>query len=208
MEIEGMDMENDYGTLKRFVRNFFEKERYLEPENAPLAAGEIEDLSRGPKRFQGDRRLMDRLLDDPEAVEMIADARKTDSKREASKKSGKVISFEEIRRRYPKAKRLQTVGGNDLRKVAASADVGGLEGKEAIQVQDEALQGFLQIIEYKQRQYMVSGHFRLFASGSSIRLVLPDGQVIDEFDEEDGMLKFRTVVKEKFDLSGICYELY
>ncbi len=192
--------------LKKFVQDFFDNERYLRPESSPLAADEMKDFRNRPGGFQNNRTFMDRLLDDPEALESIPANKGVRTGHLPD--SRKAISLEEARRNYSKKRPLRLAGGNNLKMVAASAEVSDPGSKEAIQVEDDALEGFLQIIEYKDHQYMVSGHFILFTSQKSIRLILPGGQTVENFREEEGLLTFRKVVKDKIDLLKICYELY
>lgn len=190
-------MKSDLTSLDEFVRNFFELERYIEPNGELLTIEEIQSFTNSPHLIQSDRSAMDRLLNDPEAVEMI----------ETSESSLNVIPFKK-----PSISKQRTlipvVTDTGMKKVAASSELIDGSGKDAIQVKDEVLEGFLQIIEYKSSQFLVSGHLVLFASQGSLRLILPDGTEITDFKEEDGLLTFRAVVKEKFDLSKICYELH
>ncbi len=197
-----MDVNNK--AIADFVRDFFKNERFIQPEKSSLTTGEINQYAENPDGFQLNRDFMDRLLDDSEALEMIID----NSADSGNRSEAKVIPFAGRAKSQDRIHPLPVVGSNELKKVAASSELTDSDRKDAIQVRDEVLEGFLQIIEYKSNQYLISGHLTLFAGRQSLRLILPDGKTIENFKEEEGLLTFRSIVNEKIDLTKICYELY
>ena len=95
----------------------------------------------------------------------------------------------------------------DLKKVAATYDMTSSDDDE-LKFEDDQVEGFVQIAAFKGQQFMVSGHFRLKGPHASLRLIFPDGQVVEDIEEEDDLLVFRSIVEERIVLSEICYELY
>ena len=137
---------------------------------------------------------------------MIIETGVEEASQEATARS-KITPFKKSKKFSALSQPLPVLGSQNLQKVAASADIAN-DNRSAIQVRDDVLEGFIQIIEYKENQYLISGHLTLFVAGKSLRLILPNGKTIENFKEEDGLLTFRRIVSEKFELATICYELY
>jgi hypothetical protein len=183
--------------LKRFIINYFESEKYLQPFNERLSEKEIDAMLKDPAS-RSNPQLMDRLLDDPEALEMIIDHYDT----------ANVISFEGIRKTYPTARPLKNVDQAEFKKVAASHDLLGNGDENQLKFEDDQVKGFIQIVVMKNDQLMISGHFELKVPGVSLRLILPNGQIVEQFEREENVWYFQTAVLLKIVLSDVCYELY
>lgn len=199
-------MAENNGLLEQFVRNYFELEVYLQPSNEKLSEEEIEKIIKS-RDSDTDRQLMDRLLDDPEAIEMIVESDDSAIAGASSEKTN-IISFEEIRKRHPTARPMKHMDQMELKKVAASDDVFKPEEENELSYEDERIKGFVQLVSMTENRFMVSGHFTVKVREQSLLLILPDGQTIDEFEREEGMLLFRAVIFHEMVLSDICYELY
>ncbi len=199
-------MVENHNTLKRFVANFFNLERYLQPFNEELSEKEIESILTNPTS-RSDRQLMDRLLDDPEAIEMIVDQGGVEATAGDKIKSN-VFSLAEIRKRYPAARPVKNLNQDELKKVAASHDLLATGEENELKFEDNRVKGFIQLVAFKQDQYMVSGHFELKLPDVSLRLILSNGQVIEQFEREDPLWLFQTIVSNKIVLADSCYELY
>ncbi|MBU3914230.1 hypothetical protein KKA14_01715, partial [bacterium] len=102
-------MENDTKTLRRFVLNFFENERYLNPDESRLSSGEMLAYHQNPKSAQTNRLLMDRVLNDPEFLETRTAADSDTSASEIATAPSNVHYLSEIIHRFPGAKRFKRV---------------------------------------------------------------------------------------------------
>ncbi|NQU63195.1 MAG: hypothetical protein HQ517_02765, partial [SAR324 cluster bacterium] len=200
-------MTENHMALKEFVVNFFNLEKYLQPHHEHLNDDEIDDLLSEPEKHQSDRELMDRLLNDGEAVEIIIDQGKAAETASLSGASN-VFSFSERKKGLQDAKPIRNFLQANTKKVAASSDLKDPEHASELKYEDELLEIFIQIVAYKEGQFLISGHFRLKDKQPSLRLIFPDGSVMTDFKEENGLQVFRIKVSERFKLSDICYELY
>jgi len=196
-------MAEEYDQLKKFMHNFLENERFLPDELELLDPQEIKDISGDETLIKTDRQLADRLLNDPEALEMLHDL-----KEEKSGGSGKILKIP-ISKKNIKAKGfLKPVGRETLKKAAASSRLPDNTTGNAFQVQDDKVKGFVQISEYRDDQFIVSGHLSLASSFRYLKLMLPGGTNINEYRVEDDKLIFKEIVTEWIDITEIQYELY
>jgi hypothetical protein len=200
-------MVENHKALRKFVVNFFNLESYLQPSNEPLTDSEIEAFVRHPGKIQSDRSQVDRLLDDGEALEMIVDQPEGIAETLSGGVSN-VMSFEEIKKSHPAARVMRQYTPGGMMKAAATGGGTAQDDENELKFEDDQVEGFIQIVTLKENRFMVSGHFRVKAQGTSLRLIFPDGQVVADFDIEEGLRVFRTIVPERVVLSDICYELY
>lgn len=185
-------------TLKQFVFNFFENQRYQGADLHPLSSKEISTYTANPQAFQNNRIFMDRLIHDGEAIESIEGSLNSSSSHESKK--GKVVSFHPQKTTFPipllsSEEKLQKVADD---RVAPLGNIG---------FEDQYIKGFIQQIDYKNGQSVVSGHFKLKDETVKICLILSDGTQIDQFEQDHGQFIFKTILKDKVDLSQTHYEL-
>jgi hypothetical protein len=194
-----MDIDNHH--LESFILNFFDNERFIELEDNQPDETDITGYINKPEGFQSDRHFLDHLLNDPVLLENVIDCRSSVAFTSKSDVGGsaKIITLK---------KRLPIYEEEDEIKVAASKAVGYGQDENAIRFADEILEGFIQMNDYKSNRFLISGHLYLLVPQKSLKLIFPDKSIIENFNEKDGSLTFKIVLKEKIDLTEIYYELF
>jgi hypothetical protein len=196
-------MAQDYSVLKAFITNYLDNERYLDDKTVPLSTDEIKKLAKDKEGTWEDIQLTDRLLNDPEALEILVDLYETESTG-----NGKIIELPKNKNKPYFSGLLNPLHQEPLKRAAATSKDLDQGTGDAVQVKDGKLSGFIQISEYKNEQFILSGHFELAMPGRYLKLIIPRHKSIIQFRLVDNKLFFREILSDWIDITHIKYELY
>ena len=196
-------MDKDYSELKAFVTNFLSKEKFLDDKTVPLSTDEIESLAQSKDKVLEERQTIDRLLNDPEAMEILQELQNL----EKSTK-GKIIKLPRNKKNPVVSGHLAPLIQKPVQRAAATSSHEDQQTGNAVQVEDDRLSGFVQIAEYKNDQYLLSGHLELVEPKRYLKLIIPGQKSIKQFRLAGKRLLFREILSDWIDITEIIYELY